>query len=180
MSMFISILVSLLIHTLFYQITSSSYQIRTIVQTNWDIESQSYINKGCKYNTTGQCTGYCPLTLKRCVELANFNTKVCGCAFCSFNITTRKCNGQCGNLVLDRCVSKVEIPKKDSDCFCRSCTSEIQNLNFGDADYPDYQDFPTCDSSTCSGNSCEPLYVSVERKRVNETIYCNCQNSFTG
>ena len=119
--------------------------------------------------------------IKRCEELVNFDSKVCGCGFCTFNTISKSCNGQCGNLVLSTCISNGTIPTKDSDCICKSCTSEIKNVNIGDEYYPDYEDVPSCDESTCSGNACEPVYVSlIGRLRVNDTLYCNCKNNFYG
>jgi hypothetical protein len=179
MRVFLSLSAILFIQTLLFKTTSSSLTVRTIAKVNWDIVGQNFINKGCKYDTNGKCSGYCPLTMKKCEELKNFDSKVCGCGFCTFNTTSKKCNGQCGNIVLDSCVSRVAIPTKDADCLCTSCTSEFQNINIGDAEYPDYEDVPSCDRSTCSGNSCEPVYVSLNgRSRVNETLYCNCRNFF--
>jgi hypothetical protein len=179
MHAFISILATILIHAVLYEIASSSYQIRTIAKIDWTVVGQNYINKGCKYNINGQCTGYCPLTLKRCEEIANFDTKICGCNYCTFNSSTSKCNGQCSNILLDSCVGKVPLPKKDSDCICTSCTSTWVNVNVGDEYYPEYEDVPSCNDSTCGGNSCEPVYVSLSRRqRVNDTLYCNCKNSF--
>jgi hypothetical protein len=179
MRAFLCLIAVLFIQTLLFKTTSSSLTVRTIAKVNWDIVGQNWINKGCKYDAYGKCGGYCSLTMKRCEELVNFDSKVCGCGYCSFNTTTKKCGGQCGILVIDTCVSKVAIPAKDSDCLCSSCKGEIQNVNIGDQYYPDYEDVPSCDQSTCSGNACEPVYVSLNgRTRVNDTLYCNCRNYF--
>jgi hypothetical protein len=178
MCVFLSVIATLFLQTLLFKTATSSSSIRTLAKINWDISGQNILNKGCKYDVNGKCTGFCPLTLKRCEELVNFDSNVCGCGYCSFNTTTKKCNGQCGNLILDSCVSKVEIPTKDSDCLCASCKSGWETVG-GDPANPDYQVTPSCDQTTCFGNSCEPVFVSFNgRTRANETLYCSCSNFF--
>jgi hypothetical protein len=148
----------------------SSYNVRSVSKVNWEIVGKNDINKGCKYDTTGKCTGYCPFTMRQCEELINFDEKVCGCQSCRFNATTKSCNGQCGNLLFDTCVSKTAIPTRDQDCLCPSCRSKWVII--------DSEVLPSCDSSTCNGNSCEPVFVTVDgRTRVNDVLHCNCLNN---
>jgi hypothetical protein len=179
MRAFLCLLAVIFIQTLMFKNASTSFQVRTVAKINWDIVGQNIFNKGCKYDANGKCGGFCTFTMKRCEELVNFDSKVCGCGYCTFNTVTKKCNGQCGILVLDTCVSKVAIPAKDSDCVCSSCNAEIKNVNIGDDENPEYEDVPSCDRKSCNNNPCEPVYISLNsRARVNDTLYCNCKNSF--
>jgi hypothetical protein len=169
MRLFCCIIAIIFIHCLPSETASSSFQIRSISKYNWDVFGKNEINKGCKYDINGKCTGTCRLTSKKCVELVNFNKKVCGCEYCKFDASTRRCSGQCGNLILSKCVSKPAIPSRDEDCICSSCKSKWITSN--------KIVLPSCDGSTCNNNACEPVYVSVDgRVRVNNTLYCNCLN----
>ena len=60
-----------------------------------------------------------------------------------------------------KCVSKPAIPSRDEDCICSSCKSKWKSSN--------KIVLPSCDSSTCNNNACEPVYVSGNgRIRVNQ------------
>ena len=124
----------------------------------------------------GTCTEtYNEFTLSFCQILTYFKNPVCGGLSCYFDASTGQCGGQCGNTVLEQCVSKVESPNDDSDCVC-----EISKAN-SNATYFDQQskvliiNMPSCDASTCYGNSCSFFYVSVDRQSDN-VLYAYCNN----
>ena len=158
----------------------ASQAIQTMAVPNWSILSQNVVNKGCSYDLQGVCQGFCEDS-SECVELMNFNEKVCGCKTCSFNQITKQCNGQCGNIVLESCVSKVAEPKSSSDCACASCNAYFANVVattqlITSSVINDLYNIPSpvCDDSTCFGNSCTPLFLSINHNRVNESLFCKC------
>jgi hypothetical protein len=167
----IYIVATFFIHTILYKTASSN--MRTYSIKRWDIDGQNYINKGCRYDINNKCTGFCPTTLKKCEELVNFNTKVCGCGYCKFNTITKRCNGQCGNLILETCISKVDQPTKDSDCACSSCKAAWITIHNDDYGYD--EEYPSCNEATCHVHGCEAHYISANGEK-NDTLYCSCNS----
>jgi hypothetical protein len=151
--------------TLFCQLSTvrASSRVLTIMKVNWDIVGKSPINAKCEYNAKGKCIGGCPLTGGACVELLNYDTKVCGCQYCKFNATSNSCQGQCSNLVTGNCVSSAVVPSNDSDCVCSSCKSKIKENDYTD-DYGQVKTIEeyTCDDSTCNKNTCLPVFVRLD------------------
>lgn len=109
--------------------------------------------------------------------MLNFDEVVCGCSYCFFDKTTSKCSGQCPNTFLQTCVSKIPIPSTDSDCACAQCSAQWVTEEIEDTYYDNGRQFPSCEAGTCLGdNSCTPMYVSRNRRLVNDTLFCQCNN----
>ena len=174
-----------------YFIVVYGKQLNSIVQTigvsNWDnTYAINEINKNCHMNqSTMKCYGSC-LNGKSCQIMKNFDKIVCGCFFCRFNKTEKKCVGQCSNTILQTCVSKVYFPKKSSDCVCTSCTSSWNIVKttpsyfYNNYEVESYvgQRIPSCDDRTCyPGNSCSFFFISKDREVVNDTLFCHCNNN---
>ena len=141
----------------------------------WPIVGKNQVNRHCYFNSKGVCKGFCPLTLKKCAVLTNFNQKVCGCEYCAFDPEQQKCVGQCQNTILQNCVSKVAKPKQNSDCVCASCKTNLPVAATTQAD--GYISVPECDSRTCHNNGCMSFYPIVRGNRLNSTLYCVCNNN---
>jgi hypothetical protein len=175
MKLFLLITVTIFIyHSLISTAESTSFVIQSMSRVNWNVLSQNYINKDCKYDSRGKCSGFCPLTLKFCTELLNYDQKVCGCAYCLFNRTTKTCNGQCGNLVLSNCINRVKNPSKNSDCVCSSCETKMVDVNIGDDYNVEIIKLPSCDSSMCHSRPCIPFFISPNKTTRN--LECMCKN----
>ena len=157
-----------------YKISAES-MLQTIEIPDWQLSfARNSINNNCSFDRNNNCIGTCPLTSSKCQKLIHFDETVCGCSFCSFDSQAKKCSGQCPNTFLETCVSKISIPKDNSDCICAGCLAKWSN------DALDGLDFPSCDESTCyPGNSCSPIYVSKHHVPVNRTLYCQCNNNNT-
>ena len=165
-------------------LSRSNRQIQTVSTFNWEDQyATNDINKNCYYNaSTMTCDGMC-FNGKPCRILLNFDEPVCGCFYCRFNRTTSKCYGQCSNILLQTCVSKVYHPTKSSDCICASCSPTWEIIMttlpyyYGEVDYIKGEKYPSCNPSTCfPGNSCLPVYVSKNHVAINNTLYCQCNN----
>ena len=132
------------------------------------------INEACPYNNIQQCSiNFNPFTLSPCQILTYFNRPVCGGQSCFFNQTSQKCDGQCSNPILQTCVSKSDTPRVDGDCVCASSSTNPSIWSNFSLGY--YQYLPSCDASTCYGNSCSFFYVSINRIS-NGTLYARCNN----
>ena len=48
---------------------------------------------------------------------------ICGCLYCRFDNSKGTCNGVCeaSRQSLNKCISRVQNPKQDSDCTCTAC-----------------------------------------------------------
>lgn len=161
---------------------SASSNINILSVPNWKLlYSHNSFNKFCTFNKYRKCVGTCPLTMKPCSVLKNFNQDVCGCNFCMYDKAERKCYGQCSNVFLETCVSKVPLPASDDDCTCASCSASLKTTNpyvNNQSIYDNGQQVPTCDASTCyAGNSCSFFYMSLNHRKINETLYCQCNNN---
>jgi hypothetical protein len=168
--LWISTTTTLLIQSL---IVSSSYSFQKIMKPNWDVVSKNEYNNGCNYNSDGVCAGTCLNSTTDCVEMMNYDTKVCGCTFCKLDVNTNKCEGQCSNLLLGNCVNRVANPTSDSDCECASCKAEFVDVKNGDTDNVDEViTLPSCDASTCFGNPCIATFVATNG--LNRTLECIC------
>jgi hypothetical protein len=155
---------------------SASSRTQSVSKVNWDIVGKYPINKKCEYNARGNCIGACPLTGGACVELLNYDTKVCGCQYCKFNATSNSCQGQCSNLVISKCVSIVDSPSNDRDCVCSSCSSStgpVDNIN--DYGVPETTIEDSCNDQTCNNNECLPVYVRTELV-PRSPLECICLN----
>jgi hypothetical protein len=162
--------------------------INTLSIPDWNrIYARNGLNDFCRFNSQNKCVGLCPVTMKQCEILTNFNQQVCGCNFCMFSPITKQCFGQCSNIVLEKCVSKVPIPTSSNDCTCASCkaslkiieTTQAYNYDNGEFNYHYIgEHIPSCDESTCYlGNSCSFYYLSLNRRKINDTLYCSCNNN---
>jgi hypothetical protein len=172
----ISWITTILVIFTLIQTTFSSNLVQKISKINWDVAAKNDYNKGCYYDSHGICAGSCLGSTKSCVELINYDTKVCGCPYCKFNSTTKICNGQGSNLILESCVNRVPNPKSDSDCMLSSCTAEFIEINY-DYDYESEKILiPSCDPSTCSGNACLPVYV-MTNSTAPRNLECICLNN---
>jgi hypothetical protein len=49
----------------------------------------------------------------------------CGCTYCNYNSTAKKCEGVCKNTDLIKCINRVPKPKADTDCGCASCKKTV-------------------------------------------------------
>jgi hypothetical protein len=163
----------------------SNSVIQTYSMPKWNSSSyaKNGINDNCRF-ISNKCTGTCLVTNKPCQVLYNFDEPVCGCNYCFYNTLTKQCNGICHNTMLQTCVSKRPIPKKNSDCACASCLSSWVTIKTttGLYNYPSElytgEKIPSCDESSCyPGNSCSFFYVSKNRRVVNDTLFCACNNN---
>lgn len=85
-----------------------------------------------KSNTVGSCDhwatceGSCKIenTKGKCgTFFSDSEYADCSCLFCRFDNSTSTCNGLCESqyLSVNKCVSRVQSPKQDSDCTCTTC-----------------------------------------------------------
>ena len=149
--------------------------INTLGLLSWDPNYANLpINQACEpWNDTKNCSNkFNPFTFSTCQVLTYFNTPVCGGQSCYFNQTSQKCDGQCSNPILQKCVSKTESPQSDVDCTCASSIANPVVLLRGQP----IQIIPSCDASTCFLNSCSFFYVSINRLK-NATLYAACNNN---
>ena len=185
-----TILAILFIQLFLYKNVQPHIIIQNLAKVNWDLQSKNYINKDCRFDLDGKCTGFCPLTLKKCEELVNYDVKVCGCCFCKYNTTSKRCSGQCSKMITNNCISRVPNPTRDSDCVCASCTSqfiEVNNNDYYDLQYydgpivePTVQLLPSCDSKTCYGHQCKSVFVSstIHNSTSEKNLECLCLNEY--
>ena len=164
--------------------TRAQELLETIQVPDWDMtRARNSINRNCRFDDNGVCTGVCSINLAPCKILYNFDTPVCGCQFCGFNNVTRQCNGQCPNTILQTCVSIKVNPKQSSDCICASCEATWETILTTQAYYYDQfigDQLAFCEDGTCHGNTCTPFIASKANKHVNDTLYCACNNNFIG
>ena len=147
--------------------------VNTMSIPNWSlIYATNGLNDFCRFNAQNKCVGLCPVTMKQCEIITNFNKPVCGCNFCMFSRIT------------ETCVSKVPIPASSDDCTCASCTASLTTIETTQAysndefNYYIGEQIPSCDASTCyNGNSCSFFYLSLNRRKVNDTLFCACNNN---
>ena len=159
-----------ILQTFYFSVTSDSSSgssmIRKMSRLNWKFISKNDVNYNCTLNPNGTCSGTCPLTSKKCVILWNYDTMVCGCHFCSFNATTKKCYGQCNNLALGNCISIVDNPTRDSDCSCRYCQSSVRIRSDGTI-------LPNCNGNRCLPHTCSSVMMSANATTTNLECVCN-------
>lgn len=161
-------------------IVSGNTLIKTLGLTDWDLSMAALpINAACQDRSSDCESTFNDFTMDFCQQLTYFKTPVCGGFSCFFNPSTRKCDGQCKEITLEKCVSRAKYPSSDSDCVC---ATSIANSN---ATFYDSQSnvltigLPSCNASTCYGNSCDFSYISVNRQ-TDGVLYAYCNNDFVG
>ena len=107
-----------------------------------------------------------------------FKTPVCGGFSCYFDANKKQCAGQCSNTVLETCVSTVVNPQDDSDCTCATSNAYFTS-QYNSKTGVNIIDLPTCDASSCRGNSCSFKYISVNRVS-DQVLYGFCNNDRFG
>jgi hypothetical protein len=143
----------------------NSITVPTIALPNWNpVYSRVPINNQCNVDLSVCNETFNSFTQDNCKSLLYFNKPTCGGLLCYFNQRTGKCDGQCKNIILETCVSRVEKPNKDSDCICGSSVASFT-----------LDGIPECDTSNCFGNPCVFAYVSLNRQKDN-TLYGFCYN----
>ena len=91
---------------------STSTKIKTITTNGW---------------CSDECYGGCDQRNSICGEIRDSDALGCGCVYCNFDNSTGKCDGFCPLMEgaeynwINTCVSRVNNPKKDSDCICTTC-----------------------------------------------------------
>jgi hypothetical protein len=163
----------LLVH--YYHVSADSI-LQTVEIPDWKRAfSKNGINNECRFDQNNNCIGMCSKTSSNCEKMKHFDEIVCGCRFCLFDSLLSKCSGQCSNTFLETCVSKIAIPKENSDCICAGCSATWFNVAGQDSNE---LNIPSCDESTCyPGNSCSPIYASRNHEPINSTLYCQCNNN---
>ena len=159
-------------------IVESNTQINTIALPSWiNISSTLPVNRGCKPlpNSDGTCVGVNLFTLKQCTPLTYFNQPVCGGLSCFYNATKGKCDGQCPNTFLGKCVSTVSNPSSNADCKCATSNAYRNGTYYDQSQNVLTINIPWCDDSTCFGKSCSYFFVSVNRVS-DQQLYGWCNN----
>lgn len=138
--------------------------ILTISLSNWnDGFGEDIINLDCNVDLETCNETFNSFTKSNCQMLTYLNMPVCGGLSCFYNSTIGKCDGQCENVILQKCVSQVENPSQDSDCLCASSFASFTR-----------QQQPTCEPRTCYGNSCSFSFFSIHRQSDNHLHgFCN-------
>ena len=134
---------------------STSTTIKTITTTGW---------------CSNQCDEGCDQRNSICGQMMDGDVLYCGCQYCNFDNSTGKCNGVCplmeGTIYnwINTCVSRVQNPKKDSDCTCTTCKTSY-----------DFNGKVTC-SGKCfkTGQKCKVRKVAAFT-RSGYAKQCSCQ-----
>jgi hypothetical protein len=158
-------------------IVAAYTQILTLGVIPWNpFYANQFINQGCKWDDpAGVCEeNVSTFTLSQCQIMLHFKTPVCGATSCYYNSTTGKCGGQCSNTVLETCVSQFDNPSQDSDCVCASSVASWTS-NFNSRTNVNTINIPTCNATSCYGNTCSFKYVSVNRVSDGK-LYGFCNN----
>ena len=137
-------------------LSDDSIKQNSQMQLNWNIISKNNINKNCSFNKYGRCVGLCGNNLRsRCVKLFNNNQRVCGCRFCALDKRTKKCYGQCKNLLLGSCQSRISIPESDMDCQCTYCSTNLVVVK--------REQILKCNPSTCYSKQCKIIMKGTNK-----------------
>ena len=158
-------------------VVAANTEIKTLMVISWNpFYANQLINQGCNWNDpAGVCEeNINSFTLSHCQILSHFKTPVCGATSCYYNSTTGKCGGQCSNTVLETCVSQFDNPSQDSDCVCASSVDSWTS-NFNSRTNVNTINIPTCNATSCYGNTCSFKYVSVNRVSDGK-LYGFCNN----
>ena len=159
-------------------IVQSNTQINTYALPSWSTNGAlQAINRGCTAfpNSNGICSGVSLFTLKPCSKLTYFNQPVCGGLSCFYNSKEGRCDGQCSNAFLGKCVSTVSKPSSDADCKCATSNAYKNGTSYDQSQNELTINIPWCDDSTCYGNSCSFFFVSVNRVS-DQQLYAWCNN----
>ena len=158
-------------------IVSANIAIQTMGLINWDQYYASLpINSACRGSTIDYCNNvFNAYTMNFCQVLTYFKKQVCGGLSCYFDASAGQCRGQCSNTFLQKCVSKVDNPSEDSDCVCASSVATSNSTSFDPETNTLTIGIPSCDASTCFGNSCSFCYISVDRQSDGQ-LYGFCNN----
>ena len=104
----------------------------------------------CNYSPDGLgCEGSCGVRNANCEMVQSDDMLYCGCTYCNYDAAANKCSGQCQNLGIDKCISRIAKPKSDADCGCFSCQRSVDGVG----------------NVKCSG-SCFKSGLSCKVKRV--------------